>query len=577
MGGCSCIPGQCDDMATEHRERAAADGPGYLNDPHIRGDGPDESLDNRCGLGAERVPSPLVHEVGNGGPARGASGIPSQGSADRPRSPHGRAHDLVADANGVPLVSPNSGSGGGMADRPRPSVLSDLAPQTKEKTLDLTGGNDKAAAERAAAYQARKEERRARKDRKGGMSGGKFGAGSLMDRDGFLSNVPEVEADVQYRFSFIVAGATAKKVVQSACESSAAMALPHADKDLATQGPATPAAGGPRSGMLGGDGPGLDGGANGESVDIAELELGPIVGKTPSLGSKGTPARSQGGESLGEVSSPTLGASVSQSRKSTPKAGGKKPGTHLTHRCLCPVPFPWGRAAASERLKLAKLVFQPLVSAQEIPITTSRLEATGSAVVFILVVDPGSDAEPFEEQLFTLTMAIKDIRLRMPVGLRPKRAVVLVREGQAPDPEALGEGEQEPWEESLEEFEKVHGALWKFGIPPIAMKDADGLHAAFAKIASERIAKTQNNEADSDGSKEDELDNLYEAERAERSERDEDGAEQARKSPIAKLGKAMARMAGRGGPGSPREDKDKKAPLKNDDAFPFEEWEHPDE
>lgn len=227
-------------------------------------------------------------------------------------------------------------------------------------------------------------------------------------------------------------------------------------------------------------------------------------------------------------------------------------------------------------MKLAKLVFQPLASGQEIPICTSRLEATGSAVVFILVVDPGPDAEPFEEQLFTLTMAVKDMRLRMPVGLRPKRAVVLVREGDAPDPEALGEGEQEGWEESLEEFEKVHGALWKFGIPPINIKDADGLHAAFAKIASERIAKTQNNEADSDGSKEDELDNLYEAERADRSEREgEYASEEARKSPMAKLGKAFSKITGRQSPRG-AEDKEKKV-LPNADAFPFEEWEHPDE
>lgn len=397
----------------------------------------------------------------------------------------------------------------------------------------------------------------------------------MMDRDGFLSNVPEVEADVQYRFSFIVAGAIAKKVVQSACESSAARALPHADKDLANQGPATPAVSSALgNGRLGEDGLGLDGGANGEGG--AARELGPAVGKTPSLGSRGTPAQprsdNQDGGSPGEVSSPTLATGGTMRKSTTPK-GGKKPGAHLTHRCLCPVPFPWGRAAATERLKLAKLVFQPLVSAQDIPICTSRLEATGSAVVFILVVDPGPDAEPFEEQLFTLTMAVKDMRLRMPVGLRPKRAVVLVREGQAPDPEALGEGEQEPWDESLEEFEKVHGALWKFGIPPIDMKDADGLHAAFAKIASERIAKTQNNEADSDGSKEDELDNLYEAERAERSERDEDGGQQAVKSPIAKLGKAFQRMAGKG---SPRAEKEPKV-LANADAFPFEEWEHPDE
>jgi hypothetical protein len=42
----------------------------------------------------------------------------------------------------------------------------------------------------------------------------------------FLSYVPEIEADIQYRFTFFVVGEAAEKLVEAACSSDEARALP---------------------------------------------------------------------------------------------------------------------------------------------------------------------------------------------------------------------------------------------------------------------------------------------------------------------------------------------------------------
>lgn len=42
----------------------------------------------------------------------------------------------------------------------------------------------------------------------------------------FLSNVPEVEADIPFRFSFMVMGPAAVPIIQAVCDSPAAQATP---------------------------------------------------------------------------------------------------------------------------------------------------------------------------------------------------------------------------------------------------------------------------------------------------------------------------------------------------------------
>lgn len=77
-----------------------------------------------------------------------------------------------------------------------------------------------------------------RKAQKKNKEGTKFGK----DKDKFLSGLPEVEADVRYRFTFMVVGSDALDVVHAACNSQEANKLPRAavdgtEEDLDTLSP----------------------------------------------------------------------------------------------------------------------------------------------------------------------------------------------------------------------------------------------------------------------------------------------------------------------------------------------------
>lgn len=74
---------------------------------------------------------------------------------------------------------------------------------------------------RHEAYLLRKSARKERRSKRG-MA---LESGDL-DSTAFLSGVPEVEADISYRFVFFVVGGAAESVVEAACGSSAAQSLP---------------------------------------------------------------------------------------------------------------------------------------------------------------------------------------------------------------------------------------------------------------------------------------------------------------------------------------------------------------
>jgi len=155
-------------------------------------------------------------------------------------------------------------------------------------------------------------------------------------------------------------------------------------------------------------------------------------------------------------------------------------------RCLCPVPYPTGRADPNDaRLKLAKLVFSAYSYQQEPPECYTRLEASTCAAVFILVVDPENSQDPmdpFAEQMWAVERAVQAMRFKSRPEFRPVRAIVL-----------CSTGNKEPsdsWREQLDDFEQMNGQLWKFGLDrPISLTDGNELHGAFSQIASSRILK----------------------------------------------------------------------------------------
>jgi len=303
-------------------------------------------------------------------------------------------------------------------------------PEVPTRTLNANGlAGD--VADRHKAFEKRKEARKKKRSEKN-MAG--QGPSAMLLKDGFLSNVPEVDTDIPYRYAFMVMGYFSDTICDATCLSEVARGLPHAaNADLVREG---------------NEGPDL-------------------LSQSASAPASGTP----------------------MSTKSS--------------RCLCPVPYPTGRANDHDRLKLSKLVFSAYSYRQEPPECYSRLEASSCAIVFIIVVDPENSEdepmEPFVEQLWAYERALECMRLRSLPEFRPVRAIILCRVGEAP---AEDQG-NEPWVGQLEEFEGVTtGSLWKFGHPrPISVQDGNNLHGAFAQIASTRILKNADG-GDSDRSEE---------------------------------------------------------------------------
>jgi len=154
--------------------------------------------------------------------------------------------------------------------------------------------------------------------------------------------------------------------------------------------------------------------------------------------------------------------------------------------------MPWGRTTSTARLKLAKLVFSPVTSAHDIPECTSKLEALSCALVFLVILDPLDDdgIGPLQKQLQDIADILDDMRFRIRPEFRQTKAFVLCRMSEE------AEAVDDSWHGALEDFESDYGAIWKFG--PIQIRDGDEFHAAFAKIASQRILKQQNSDEDSD-------------------------------------------------------------------------------
>lgn len=254
----------------------------------------------------------------------------------------------------------------------------------------LSAANPELHARRRAHQQRREGRKEAR--RQGGM-----------DNYGFLSNVPEVDDDVQFRFNFVVVGGMAHHVVKITCSSASA------------------------------------------SSTSSKF---PLNARSPL--NAGSPVRS-------------------------PRQ------TAQAFRCLCFVTAPVSGKSNPDAQKLAKLVFQPVAFGQNIPKSSSRLDALSTAMVFVLSINhPSGDQIALDEQLANLANVLEQSRSDTKAKLRPVRAVILLS---FQDPNAGHMDES--WAVQLADFEQVHGDMWKFG--PVHSEDGDAFHAAFAEMASVRI------------------------------------------------------------------------------------------
>lgn len=354
-------------------------------------------------------------------------------------------------------TSPASSSG---------SAATPLSSMNLSAGLGAGGLQLPSAEERMQAYQKYRNRRQSH-----GKAAGR-GAGKKL----FLSNVPEVEADIPFRFSFMVMGPAALSIIQSACDSPAAQAMQQErSPNLATL-LTIPACG-----------------SEGEGMDASPSSG--VVGSALSTGS--LPAFHASSLSTGSL--PPLCQSNSNgswvARASS--VGGSRNQTAATasFRCLCPVgPPPRHKGSEGEEQpefvadRLAKLQFQALDLAENVPTIFSRSEALSSVVVFALWVDDpadmpggaGIDELSFEESLEAVDKAVRRMRSRTKARLRPVRALLLCQRPISNAPPS------DRWAASLSDFESKNGYIWKFG--PVRPDLNNSVYAAFAEMAASRAA-----------------------------------------------------------------------------------------
>mmetsp|Transcript_67326 Transcript_67326/g.197663 ORF Transcript_67326/g.197663 Transcript_67326/m.197663 type:complete len:456 (-) Transcript_67326:36-1403(-) len=285
--------------------------------------------------------------------------------------------------------------------------------------LDEVATND--LAERMRGYEQRRREKREAKKKKNMTGLGQF-----------LSNVPEVNSDVQYRFNFIVSGTGAwgNQVAEATCNSQAAKSLPDTVNDM----------------------------EEGAENEEGELTIG----------------ASNFNRALSPVAEGSMAAPPDYSFidvDGTRRQRTAAPVARKDLRCLCSVTDK-GKPA------LAKFAFRTVsLPGQFIPPCANRLETLNTAIVFVLIVD--KDMASFKQQLSQLAESVEELRQKSKPRVRPVRAALLCYEK---EPET---GAKELWPQVLADFEQANGDVWTFG--PVRMSDGNGLHAAFEEIACERI------------------------------------------------------------------------------------------
>lgn len=346
--------------------------------------------------------------------------------------------------------------------------------------LDQTSAAEQAA-QKHANYMKRKQQRKARRQKQAQSEGNAF-----IPRNGFLSNVPETEVDLPYRFAFVVLGTFARELIEEVCNCNEALSYYR----------------------------GLSSNLCVEEVDeehlaaVQEHSFTQDFSDADSVPASGTlSVHERSFHDIANLASPrSSAATISASPRSSSIAISHGSFSNLdehhlpdrskssasiktaeagTYRCICPVPYPWRKLNNKEGRKFAKLVFRP-VEKQRMPTFDSMLEASSTAIVFALNVDSVEGSPSLGTQLENMLQLLKT-RRQASREMRAKWAVVLWSRY---NDDSIGVSEEKwaAWMKEVEDFEAAHGSMWRFDlidVPEICK--GDRLFAAFAKIASQRI------------------------------------------------------------------------------------------
>jgi len=357
-------------------------------------------------------------------------------------------------------------------------------------SLDQTTAAEQAV-QKHANYQKRKQQRKARRQKQAQTEGNAF-----IPRNGFLSNVPEMDLDIPYRFAFVVIGSFASEMVEDICSCSEALsyytglslALCAEDVEEDTNDHLTAVH------------------ENSSSTsEFFELDSTPAAAilslsrpfaeqsslaicaspRSSSIAITASPRSSSMALSAGSASPRSFQEHhvLTKTSKSSSSIRVSEPGTY---RCVCPVPYPFGRLNNKEGRKFAKLVFRPLVDKQKIPSFDSMLEASSTAIVFALHVDSVEGSLDLDQQLQNM-LRVLSTRRQTSREMRAKWAVILWSRHNN-DHVGISQEKWSSWMKQIEDFELVNGSMWRFDLIDVPENDkGDRLFAAFAKIASQRI------------------------------------------------------------------------------------------
>jgi len=344
------------------------------------------------------------------------------GNSQQDVTPKQDVHPLPASNADLPLRE--IGYGNPVKDQQPPDSISASSAAGKLRVLADE------SPEAAEAFQRQKfdEQRRRKKEARKRARMTNLNQGS--PEDNFLSKIQEVEADVQYRYSFKVLGLHARQILTAVVGSPAAQAL--------QQGPAFEDA----------------------VTSLASLESNPNSEGDAEEGA--SPRNSQGEEN----GSPTMHG-ARQAEK---------------FRCLTSV------AGKGDKLKLAKLVFTPAGLPDSLPVCDSRLDAANTTVLFVFTVDPGPQEAPFDAQVQLAVDTVVDAGYIQP-HLRPSFAVLFLWAQEVtrrPSDVAMMQDELSRRIASLEE---LIGDVERFG--PTGVQDANRLYSVFGQITATRLVEAE--------------------------------------------------------------------------------------
>jgi len=283
--------------------------------------------------------------------------------------------------------------------------------------------------EAAEAYERQRFDEQRRKQKEARKRARMTNLNHGSPEDNFLSKIQEVEADVQYRYSFKVLGIHAKQILTEVVGSPAAQALQQGGQGASNASVQS----NPNS--------------DGEGEDAKDVQ--------------GISPRNSQGE---ETGSPTMHGAKQADK----------------FRCLTSV------AGKGDKLKLAKLVFTPAGLPDSLPVCDSRLDAANTTVLFVFTLDPVGKEAPFNAQVQAAVDTVVDAGYIQP-HLRPSFAILFLWAQEASKRPADVAAMQEELATRVASLDELLGDVERYG--PMILQDANRLYSVFGHITGQRLVE----------------------------------------------------------------------------------------